>query len=191
MHLGIRLFEFFLEIGYKIDMKVNKLNKSNKEMMASYECNKKRINQAMRDKFGILVGVPRSGGKGNSNSGNTAKIAFKNYEAFASILKIDAELIKRVHMLICAFNQTFPLDPVKVDAYAKEAERIYLEKYSWKQMSVTLHRLFHHSGDIVRAMELPPGMYTEQASEARNKNYRNFRLVDLKTHTHAYTHGSG
>lgn len=43
-------------------------------------------------------------------------------------------------------------------------------------MSATLHKILVHGSEIVRHSVLPVGMLAEEASEARNKYYKNGRL---------------
>lgn len=43
-------------------------------------------------------------------------------------------------------------------------------------MPSTIHKILIHSGDITRHSVLPVGMFGEEASESRNKDYRHFRF---------------
>lgn len=44
-------------------------------------------------------------------------------------------------------------------------------------MPVTVHKILIHGKDIIDAAVLPIGMLSEEAEEARNKDYRNYRLM--------------
>ncbi|XP_071579803.1 uncharacterized protein [Temnothorax nylanderi] len=53
---------------------------------------------------------------------------------------------------------------------------LYVSLYPWFPMPSTIHKILIHSGDIIRHSGLPVGMFGEEASESRNKDYRHFRL---------------
>lgn len=44
-------------------------------------------------------------------------------------------------------------------------------------MPVTVHKVLMHGKDIMDAAVLPIGMLSEEAEEARNKDYRKYRLM--------------
>lgn len=64
---------------------------------------------------------------------------------------------------------------VKLEKYLKTIHDLYFHLYGWKHPSVNLHRFLHHTGEVIRALPLTPLFYSEQASEARNRHYRNYR----------------
>lgn len=44
-------------------------------------------------------------------------------------------------------------------------------------MPVTVHKILMHGKEIIDAATLPIGMLSEEAEEARNKDYRRYRLM--------------
>lgn len=170
LHLFIRLYEFFLNLGYRGEYHAYRLTVIEKQKVAERT---QKIRDAMKMELGILVSVPLPGGKGNSNNGNAARKAFRNHTKFAEIIGVDPELIRRVYVLICAMNQPSEVDPDKYDSYAKVTDELFVSQYGkWRNWSVTGHKLVKHGGDYLRALPLPPGMLSEQAQESQNKYLR-------------------
>lgn len=53
---------------------------------------------------------------------------------------------------------------------------MYVHLYSWYHMPVSVHKLLIHGADICSHFSvLPIGILSEEASEARNKDFRNVR----------------
>lgn len=50
--------------------------------------------------------------------------------------------------------------------------RYYVEKYSWLNMSPTLSKFFIHGPEIIAHAPLPMEQLSEEAQEARNKNFK-------------------
>lgn len=62
----------------------------------------------------------------------------------------------------------------------------YVKKYSWYNMTVTVHKILIHGAKIIESIPLPIGMLSEQAGESRNKFWRydrehHTRKLDRKT----------
>lgn len=172
LHFKIRILEFFLELSYKLTFKKNVCSKKYKD---DYNKNKKRILGELKEKLGLNVSVPTSGGRGNSNTGELANRVFENYQVFAEITKLDEEMIRLVHIVICVLNQPYAINTEKLSVILTQIREIYYAKYSWKMISVSFHRFLDHTIDVINVLPLPPGMYTEQAGEALNKYLRKFR----------------
>ena len=49
-------------------------------------------------------------------------------------------------------------------------------------MPATLHKILIHGSEIISTSLLPVGMLGEEASEARNKNYKNYRQFFSRKH---------
>lgn len=52
---------------------------------------------------------------------------------------------------------------------------MYVEKYPWFKMSPTLHKFLIHGPEIIAHALLPIGQLSEEAQEARNKDFKNYR----------------
>lgn len=173
LHLYLRLYEFLLDLAYRGPY--NGIARLNEQQKSEIAARKKEIQQKMKDELGILVGVPLSGGVGNSNCGNSARKAFKNYSTFSAITGIPEELVRRLYHLICVMNQRYQINPDKFEENARLTEQVYLASYANRKMTVTMHRLIHHGADFIRALPLPPVFFGEHAQESRNKDVGVYR----------------
>lgn len=74
------------------------------------------------------------------------------------------------------------IDPLKFHTACDCAAERYVKLYEWYPMPSTLHKLLLHGGDIISLSILPVGVLAEEASEDRNKDYKNFRLNHSRKH---------
>ena len=52
---------------------------------------------------------------------------------------------------------------------------MYVLKYHWYYKSVTTHKILVHSADIINSFIVPIGDLSEEAQEARNKDFKYIR----------------
>lgn len=88
LHAWIRILEFSLQLGYKIDVKIWRISHNSPEAIVVEE-KKKQVQQQVRQKMGLLVDVVRPN-SGTTNDGNTARtvLSDKYRRTFAQILGI-------------------------------------------------------------------------------------------------------
>lgn len=173
LHAWIRCMECFLHIAYK---------KSIQTWQARGDKNKAAVNESktniqvqLRDTLGLVVDMPRVGGGGTSNDGNTARRFFEHSTLVSEIIGIDKQLLKMVHIILQVLSSGFSIDPDRFQAYCKRVALLYVDLYAWYYMPQSLHRLLIHGHQVVRAMLLPIGMLSEEAQECQNKNFKKFR----------------
>lgn len=53
--------------------------------------------------------------------------------------------------------------------------RLIVEKYAWYKMPWSVHRILMHGAQTIIHNVLPIGQLTEEAAEARNKDFRRYR----------------
>ena len=63
----------------------------------------------------------------------------------------------------------------KFQEYVKGTWDLYMKYYSWYYMPPTLHKLLVHGPAIIMNCILPIGQMSEEAQEARNKDFRYYR----------------
>ena len=119
--------------------------------------------------------MPRSGGSGTSNDGNTARRAFRSHETFAEILGVDKGLVKRFFIILCVLSCKHPIDPDKLEIYCKDTFKIYVTHFKWYPMPAAIHKMIVHSHQAVRDKPVPIGLLSEEAQESRNKDVKNFQ----------------
>lgn len=123
---------------------------------------------------GLNVDQPKQG-FGNTNDGNMARRFFKNSDITASITGLDEALIKRFRVILQCLSSGYEIDVEKFNEYTFETKRLYLDLYSWYGVTPTIHKIFDHSVQIIENQCVPIGQLTEEAQEARNKDFRRFR----------------
>ena len=174
LHAWIRLLECCLHISYRIDVKVWQIRGD--KLKVAFADRKKRVQAILWEKLGLIVDRPKPGGSGTTNDGNTARRAFKNPTLLAECLDLNSELLKNIQTILIALSSHMPIDPERFDVLCSRTAEIYVANYPWYPMPSTVHKILIHGADILRTSILPVGMFGEEASEARNKDYKNFRL---------------
>lgn len=170
--------EHILKIAYDLSFK-GKINDhpDNRENRAK---EKLRIQNEFKLKTGLIIDVPKQG-FGNTNDGNTARRFFQDPVLTAEITKVDYELIKRFKIILIALSTCKTVNPDKFQKYANDTANIYIEKYGeWRTMSTTVHKVLQHGASIIRHHLIPLGELSEEAQEARNKDYKKYRLSNTR-----------
>lgn len=175
LHAWIRVLEFLLKLGYKCEVKKWRIKQSSQEGLAVQE-RKKRIQNAIRDKIGVLVDVvlPNSG---TTNDGNTSRtvLADENRKTFADILGLELWLLDGLYIILIVISCGIPVDADKFGAFCKDLAYKYVSVYDWHPMTVSIHKILIHGASIIDKTPLPIGMLSEQAAESRNKYWRSDR----------------
>lgn len=173
LHLHIRLFEALLHLSYKLPIKVRQCRgEVNKNIVQQ---RKTLIQQKFKKEMNLIVDFPKSGGSGNTNSGNTSRRAFQNIEKLSEILEIDLELIYKFKLILIAVAINVPIDPEKFGKLCEEAAQIWVKKYGWYYMPTSVHKVLIHGKEIMLRSVLPIGMMSEESAESCNKLYRKDR----------------
>ena len=118
-----------------------------------------------------------SQGTGTSNDGNTSRRYFSNPKLVAEITHVDEQLIDRFRIILQIITCGQKIDSEKFGKFGKDTADIFVEKYPWYYMPVTVHKVLIHGKVIMDSAVLPLGMLSEEAEEARNKDYRKYRLM--------------
>lgn len=172
LHGWIRFFECLIHLSYKIPIKKwQARSEDDKEIVAG---TKRRIQTEFRELTGLIIDQPKPG-FGNSNDGNTARRFFQNPEVSATITNVDVELIKRMHMILIAVSCGHEIHVEKFRNFCYNTARQFVNLYPWFYMPPTLHKFFIHGPEIVAHALLPIGQLSEEAQEARNKDFKNYR----------------
>ena len=168
LHTWIRFFECCLHIGYRMEIKCWQARKDNKSKMKE---RKKLIIDRCRKELGILVDQPKPG-YGTTNTGNTARVFFRNAEKAADITGVDKEIIQRFHIILQTISSGYEIDTQKFKKFTTETAEKYVELYSWYYMPTSLHKILIHGADIISHAILPIGQLGEEAQEAKNKDFK-------------------
>ena len=169
LHCWMRCFEYILHLGYKLENQTFQAKSQvEKDSVAR---RKTEIKKRFREELSLVVDTPKQG-FGNTNTGNTARRAFEESAIFADITGVDEGLISRIRNILKAVCSGYELDINKFRAYCLETSEMVV-RYT---MPPTLHKLLEHGFQVAEVLDLPIGMYSEEAQEAQNKEIRNARL---------------
>ncbi len=178
LHAWIRFMENILHISY--NLKCRKWSHLNKEEAEEKARRKIAIKAKFREQLNLIIDTPKQGGSGNSNDGNTARRFFANPEITASITEVNVELIRRFAVILQAMASGKKVDIEKFGTYTHETARLYVAKYEWYYMPASVHKILIHGARIIESAILPIGQLSEEAQEARNKDYKRFRLHNTR-----------
>ncbi|MBY0580758.1 MAG: hypothetical protein K2P53_03655, partial [Rickettsiales bacterium] len=173
LHAWIRFLECMLHISYKMPiMKWQARNQDDKNIV---KLRKLEVCAEFRTRIGLVIDQPRIGGAGTSNDGNTARRFFQQYEVSASIMNIDVDLMKRLHIILATISSGYEINSSKFKTFCLETASLYVFLYPWYPMTQTLHKILIHGYEVIELFTLPLGMFSEEAQEATNKVFKIFR----------------
>lgn len=78
-------------------------------------------------------------------------------------------------MILEAISSDQKLDLQKFAEYAFTTAKLYIKLSSWHPMTPTLHKILIHGETVIEKAMLPIGLLSEEAAEARNKHFRQYR----------------
>lgn len=78
-------------------------------------------------------------------------------------------------MLLQAISCGEMINTKKFGLFALETVKQFVNTYGWYYMPVTVHKLLIHGEIIISHFSIPIGHLSEEASEARNKEFREYR----------------
>jgi hypothetical protein len=124
--------------------------------------------------MGLLVDIPKPG-YGNTNDGNTSRRFFSDHTTSADITGINLELIQRFKIILEVISSGFDIDVEKFGTYTMDTAKHFVKLYGWQSMSPTIHKILIHVLTIISHALLQIGQLSEEAAEARNKHFRQYR----------------
>lgn len=173
LHARINTMECLLHISYRLDFK--KWAAKGSEHKEMVEARKKIVQDKFKEELNLLIDIVKQG-SGTTNDGNTARRFFEFPDKTASITGLDEELVRRFAVILQAITSGEQIDVLKFRDYSRKTAEKYVELYDWYYMSSTVHKLLIHGADIIASNNIVPiGSLSEEASEARNKDFRKFR----------------
>ena len=162
-------------MAYKLDTRRWRKNKALGDE-AIILAKKAEIQKKLKDQMGLIVDMPKSGGSGNTNDGNTARRLFQNSAVFAEATGVSEDLIYHFYILLCLINCRYQIDVQKFEAYCLETANLWVREYPWYKMPVSLHVLLIHGVSYLKMIDLPISDLTEQCIETGNKVSKQVRL---------------
>lgn len=171
LHAWIRCFECILHIAYRLPIQKWQVRSCDKEIVDRTKLN---IQEKLRREMSLLVDIPKPG-SGNTNNGNMARRFFNEPKLAAELTGVDESLISRFGIVLRTMACGYSVNIDAFSIYCLETAEIFIDKYPWYYMPSSIHKILIHGADIIKNVSLPIGMMSEEAQEARNKDFRNFR----------------
>lgn len=94
--------------------------------------------------------------------------------------ELNEELVNRFRVILIALSSGMDIDVPTFERYALETAHLYKKHYGWYYMPPSVHKVLFHGGDIIGSLNLPIGLYSEEAQEARNKDFKRIRLNNTR-----------
>lgn len=125
--------------------------------------------------MGLLVDIPIAS-SGNTNTGNTARRFLRKPELVARITGFSKEIIYKFSVILRVLASGHEIDTEAFRSYAMETAEMFVKLYPWYYMPASIHKILIHGADVINHVALPIGLMSEEALEARNKDFRRIRL---------------
>ena len=115
---------------------------------------------------------------GSSNNGNLARAALGEHkQVLANLTLFPVEIIQRLEYIWITIKSHFYVNPDEFYNYCQETKNMWLQSsISWYPTCATLHKVHEHGADCLRICNVPPGLLSEENSEAVNKMLKRMRL---------------
>lgn len=177
LHAWIRFMQCILNISYRLDFCTWAVKTEDDK--TSMIKQKNEVQTKFRTRTGLIVDVPRQG-SGTSNDGNTARRFFRDPEVTAEITKVDVRLIKRFSIILQALACGRKINSEAFGRYAFQTAELYVQLYPWYYMPASVHKILLHGQMVIESFLLPIGQMSEEAAEARNKDFKRFRQFNTR-----------
>lgn len=172
LHARIKCMECLLHIAYRLDLKKWAVRDDDKIIL---EKRKKIIQEKFKTELNLLIDIVKQG-SGTTNDGNTARKFFECPTKTAAITGLNQNLIHKFAVILQAVTSGEIIKIDKFKDYAYDTAKMYVDMYPWYYMPSTVHKLLLHGADIISHNAIVPiGSLSEEASEARNKDFRRYR----------------
>lgn len=173
LHAWIRAMECLLHIAYRLDIK--SWQSRGDDAKKSVDERKKNIQDRFRKETGLLLDVVKQG-SGTTNNGNSARRFFQDPAKTADITGLDVALVQRLGVILQCISSGEKIIVNKFNEFCIDTAKMFTNLYPWYYMPVSIHKLLIHGAHIIEHLSIVPiGFLSEEASEARNKDFRKFR----------------
>ena len=156
-----------------------KSTKNNEELKELRAAEKSRIQEEFKVQMGLNIDKPLSS-CGSTNDGNTARRFFRDFEITSKITGIDKELLRRVNTILMALNSKHKINGNRFGEYTSEISKLLVSLYPWRELTPTVHKVLCHGQIIIESNILPLGELTEEAQEARNRDFKHVQLFSSR-----------
>lgn len=93
----------------------------------------------------------------------------------SEITGVDVNLLNRFSVILTAMSSGSEINYEQFDKYAKETAELYVQLYDWYRMPPSINKIQMHGSLVIQYALVPIGQLSEEAQEARNKDYIRYR----------------
>ena len=140
-----------MHVAYRRNIKAWSVRKEHK---VQSEKEKTRVQTYFKERMGLAVDVPRAGGSGTSNDGNTARRAFGDPVAFSDITGVNLDLIIRFSIILRVLSSQRRVNAGKFEVYGLVTANLFRYLYPWFFVPVSVHKPLIHEADVIRSLLL-------------------------------------
>lgn len=160
LHAWIHFMEYFLHLGYKLGTK--KWQSRSIEDKENVKMQKETIQKGFKLRLELIVDAPKVGGFGTNNDGNTVRRFFAYSSESAEILGLDAELLKRAHIIMQVLSCGYAVNADLFKSYCIETAIMLVQSFSWYCMTTSIHEVLIHGSLIIEWAPLSIGNYPKK-----------------------------
>ena len=113
-----KVFRMYAPYSYK--MPIMKWQVRIEDEINIFKLRKVEVRAELRKRMGHVIDKPRVGGAGTSNNGNTARRFFRQYDVSANVMNMDADLVKRLHIILATMSCGYDINYSKFKTFCWE-----------------------------------------------------------------------
>ena len=182
MHAWIKAMELILHLGYYLKLKKPTIRNATTAEKDEIERRKADIKAKLKEQLGLHIDKIIQG-RGTSNTGNVGRKFLKNYKIVSKITGVYEKLIEKLYfiMITLSCGEEINLDAFKL--FARETAELYVSKYNWYRLPVSIHKILMHGAETAKELILPISLMSEESQESCNKLYRRIRERHTRKNT--------
>lgn len=105
----------------------------------------------------------------------------------AEVTGFNKELLHRFRVILIALSNSSQINAEKFRKYCEDTATLYKRHYNWYYMPPSLHKILFHGAEIMNYFDMPIGNFSEEAQEARNKDFRRIRENNTRKNSRVNT----
>lgn len=105
----------------------------------------------------------------------------------SEITGVDITLLNRFSVILTAMSSGAEINHERFNKYAIETAELYVKLYDWYSMPPSIHKILMHGSLVIWYALVPIGQLSEEAQEARNKDYIRYGEHHSRQNSHINT----
>jgi hypothetical protein len=186
LHAILQVFRLLMNLAKRGNIhKFSKTGTNQREREdAQVKQREENIKTKIRERYGVVIDEPKSGGAGTSTTGGVVRKLFKDPEGLAEILNLDKDFVNRLTNILRILNQKHPVKEHEFEKYCEETYKMYCDLYNWYFMPPTLHKILKHSSAVMKTLPMTIGEMSEESAESTNRVLKHDKLHHARKISH-------